>query len=257
LKIPRFYCSDIHVGRVVLGQSESHHLVHTLRLSSGRKVELFDGDGAVASAVVDSAGRKSVTLSVEQAQAHPPRTTGRVVIAAGIARGQRFDHLITQCTELGVDAVLPVVFERTVKLAAGGSVLQRYRKLAISAAKQCGRIFLPTITEPKTLPEAIRYIGQLYPESQIIYGGFGDCAGSICELPVKDADVAAFIGPEGGMTPEEEGLLNSLGAAVVTLTQTTLRVETAAMSMAAVLCVSRDQRHASNDRRPDSHGGKR
>ncbi len=242
MKIPRFYCSDIQPGQVVLDQSESHHLVHALRLSRGRKVELFDGAGTVASAVVESAERKAVTLSVKNLQTHPPRTTCRVIIAASLARGQRFDHLVTQCTELGVDAVLPVVFERTVKLAAGDSVLQRYRKLAISAAKQCNRVFLPTITEPKTLPDAIHYIGSQYPESQIIYGGFGDDAAAISERLGRDMDIAAFVGPEGGMTPEEEGLLNSSrGGAGVTLTQTTLRVETAAMAMAAVLCVSRDR----------------
>ena len=240
MKLARFYCDSIKREQVQLAQDEAHHLANVLRLGTGEHVELFDGKGTLAQAVIIEIARKAVTLNVQDIQTKTARTSGRVIIATSIAKAQRFDWLITKCTELGVDHIVAVLFERTVKLAKGSSVLERYNKLAIAAVKQCGRIFLPKITGPSNLTETLSVLRKDYPDAQLIFGGVGAEVKSTAELPRDDKDIVAFVGPEGGMTEEEENLLKAAGACEVRLTNTTLRIETAAVAFAAILCASRD-----------------
>jgi 16S rRNA (uracil1498-N3)-methyltransferase len=209
-------------------------------LTAGERVELFDGNGALAQVVISDITRKAVTLQVDKIHSEPARTSGRIVIAASIAKGQRFDWLITKCTELGVDHIAAVIFERTVKLAKGTSTSERYNKLAIAAAKQCGRIFLPKITGPADLQPTLSLLKNDYPHARIIFGALNPQAESVVELARDGKDIIAFVGPEGGLTCEEENLLKSAGACQVRLTDTTLRIETAAVAFAAILCANRD-----------------
>jgi len=240
LKQARFYCESIELGQVQLTPDEAHHLVNVLRLTAGERVELFDGNGALAQALITDITRKAVTLQVENIHSEPARTSGRIVIAASIAKGQRFDWLLTKCTELGVDHIAAVIFEHTVKLAKGTSTTQRYDKLTIAAAKQCGRIFLPEITGPTDLQQTLALLKNNYPDARLIFGALNPQAKSVVELARDGKDIIAFVGPEGGLTCEEEDLLTSAGAREVRLTDTTLRIETAAVAFAAILCANRD-----------------
>ena len=239
MKLIRFYCESIMQGRVRLAQDEAHHLANVLRLSTDQHVELFDGKGTVAQAVIADITRKAVTLEVEQVHCEPGRTTGRVIIAASIAKGRRFDWLVTKCTELSVDHIAAVLFDRTVKMAKGISATQRYDNLAIAAAKQCERIFLPKITGPIDLSQTVSLLKNDYPDAHLIFGGFGPDAKPVPQSSPSGKDIIAFVGPEGGLTCREQSLLKAAGATEVRLTDTTLRVETAAIAFASILCTRR------------------
>ena len=223
-----------------LDSVEAHHLIHVMRVGKGQWVELFDGNGTVAEATVVKLKRKDVMANVEHIEKLAPRQTGRVIIATSTAKGQRFDWLISKCTELGADAIIPVLYERTVKLAKGKNLIERYTKLMIAAAKQCGLNFLPAVSEPTPLTKAIETLQTDYPNATMVFGSLNDDAKPITEITEKDKDVIAFVGPEGGMTEEEETLLKNAGAVEVQLTSTVLRVETAAAAFATILCIGRD-----------------
>ena len=237
----RFYCENIKTGKVWLDQTEAHHLVNVLRLGIGEPVELFDGKGVLAKAIIADVKQKNVMLEVDNIQNYSKRTSGRIVIAASVAKGHRFDQLITKCTELGTDHIAAVLFERTVKQSKGSSVVQRYNKLAISAAKQCGRIILPSITEPAGLAEILELLKNTYTNAKLIYGSLSIDAKSITELINDRSDIIAFVGPEGGITCDEENLLKQYNAGKVKITNTVLRIETAAIAFASILCADRDR----------------
>ncbi len=240
MKLIRFYRDSIQPGAVRLDAAEAHHLGNVLRLKKGQQVELFDGKGTVASAVITTFTPKAVMLEVRNIQAHPPRTDSRVIIAAGVAKARRFDWLITKCTELGVDHIAAVTFDRTVKQPKNISTSKRYANLTIAAAKQCGRTFLPKVTGPENLAKTLALLKNDYPNAKLFFGGSASCAKHITDLPNDDSDIIAFIGPEGGMTTDEENLLKDHHACRVRLTDTILRIETAAIAFAAVLCAGRD-----------------
>jgi len=199
----RFYCENIERGLVELDRVESHHLMHVMRLAVGSHVELFDGKGGLARGIVAKITKKTASVEIAAVETFEPRVTCRVVIAAAVAKGQRFDLIISKCTELGADCIVPLIFERTVKQAAGNSVVDRYKNLSIVAAKQCGRIFLPDLVSPCRLDSGLEYINERFSQSIRIFGGFGTDAVSVGEVFDAKSDVVAFIGPEGGMTESE------------------------------------------------------
>jgi 16S rRNA (uracil1498-N3)-methyltransferase len=236
----RFYCKDLNKSIVQLSDAEEHHLVSVCRLTEEDIVELFDGKGVLAVAKITSITKRNVTLHVHERTVQPQRSGSRVIITPSIAKGMRFDWLISKCTELGVDKICPVVFDRTIKLSRNPTINERWKNLAISAAKQCGRLFLPDIEKPLALTQALELLKSQSLNPRILFGSFSQESCPLINQGFGSSDVAAVIGPEGGITEKEEGYLLNCGAQPVYLTETVLRVETAAITFAAILTAKRD-----------------
>ncbi|MDO8302692.1 MAG: RsmE family RNA methyltransferase [Sedimentisphaerales bacterium] len=232
----RIYCPHIEQGITIVAGDEAHHLAKVLRCRVGDTVDLFDGKGITAVGVISKIGKDKVEISVSSLETHTPGETGRIIICASVAKGERNDWLVGKCTELGVDRICPVLFERTVKQASGHSV-ERYNKLALSAAKQCGRLFLPQIDAPAKLIDCLSRLSREYPNARMLFGSTSEKAPTIFEQIQDVRDYIAFIGPEGGLTSDEEQVLRDHGAVGVGLTKTILRIETAAIACASILCV--------------------
>lgn len=236
----RFYCNRISGSDVLLDAVESHHLANVLRLKKGDKAELFDGKGALATASVETVSGKKVTLRIEQLKTFPRPDQPKVIIATSIAKGQRLDWLIGKCTELGVDVIWPILFERTAKLSRNPKTVQRWQRLAISAAKQSRRLLLPEISKPLSLPMALAKSEQDYTDARLLLGSLEQKSDALIDQSFGDKDVIAFVGPEGGLGDEEQVLLQKAGAEPVRLTDTILRIETAALAFASILTAQRD-----------------
>lgn len=229
----RFYCESIE-PLSVLDPVESNHLSRVLRLSVGAAVELFDGQGTLAEAVVEQIRRNSVALRVTAQTCTAPRSNGRILLAVSFAKGQRFDWLVEKCTELGADHIAAVQFERTVKLGTSAA-LNRLSKITVSAAKQCGRLVLPKLTGPATLQETLRTLQNLYPGHVLLYGSpDGPSLAALSDIPPA-ADRLVIIGPEGGLASSETAALNALNAMPACINDNVLRVETAAVAFCALL----------------------
>jgi 16S rRNA (uracil1498-N3)-methyltransferase len=239
MPLHRFFCNPIVEPTTELGGTEARHLCSVLRLGPGDKVELFDGAGSLATATISTIKKSKVIVGIEHIQHIEPPKSRRIIIAASIAKGERFDWLIEKCTELGVDRICPVLFERTVKQPKNPKSVERWRNLAVSAAKQCKRLFLPDIDPPMSLPDVLHTLRKDYPDARILLGVLSAGSQPLANLPFGSADTIAFIGPEGGLTEQEGNLLKKTGAIGVCLTDTVLRVETAALAFASILTAQR------------------
>jgi len=131
------------------------------------------------------------------------------------------------------------LFERTVKLAANPRAVERWKNLSIAAAKQCGRVYLPKIDTPLPLPKVLEFIGTEHPGAELFFGSLSENAAHIVDRQFGSADIAAIVGPEGGMTGDEESLLRRYDAKAVRITDTILRIETAAIAFATILTAKR------------------
>jgi len=239
MKRYRFFCRPINTPLIELSGIEAHHLAKALRLNVGGEVEVFDGAGTLACATITGIHRERVTLTVDSVQQTPRSDRSQIVIAASIAKGERFDWLIGKCTELGVDRIMPVLYERTVKQSRNPRTVERWENLTITAAKQCRRLFLPRIDPPQPLCEVLHNTKSDYPQGHILLGNLDTQSTSIISRKSDLFDVIAFIGPEGGLTDNEKKLLEQNDAQPVRLTDTTLRIETAAIAFAAILTAQR------------------
>jgi 16S rRNA (uracil1498-N3)-methyltransferase len=242
MHLNRFYCERLEESDVELAGGEAHHLQNVCRLKVGSKVELFDGAGTLATAVIEKLVGKSVLLKVVNLEKTERPDKPEVVIAVSCPKGERFNWLIEKCTELGIDKIVPVIFERTVKQPRNPKVVARWRNIAIAAAKQCRRIFLPQIDMPVTLSETLSALKEQYDKAEILVGGLEPKLPALIAQQFGTGDVIAIIGPEGGITEGEKTLLENHRAKFVRLTNTILRVETAALAFAAVLTARRDSR---------------
>lgn len=244
MTLHRFYCESITAPTIELTDSQPRHLSAVLRLKPDDIVELFDGKGSLASARIISATSKKVILEIESRQTFI-KPTNNIIIATSIAKGDRFDWLIAKCTELGIDRITPVIFERTVKLPKNPKIIDRWKNITIESAKQCKIPFLPTIDKPTKLPQALNMLTAEYPTAIKLVGCPDKNCPSLTDITAIDKDIISFIGPEGGLTSEEETFLNQKNTKPIKLTNTILRIETAALAFASTLTIQRDKKQTS------------
>ena len=231
---PRFYHEPLSPGRIQLSATEGHHFIHVLRGKEGQSIELFDGRGHCAEGVVCQIKKSDVFAEIKTVKEFFERKSNRIIIATAAAKGQRFDWTLSKCTELGVDHIVLIQYEHSVRLGKE-SAIDRYQQLTVAACKQCGRNILPLITGPQKPEETIIELKRQYPQSAILYG----CPESDCKavksLVSNSQDVIAFVGPEGGLTEGEMQLLKKNNAFGVCIGSHILRTETAAIVFAAIL----------------------
>lgn len=211
------------IETAVLDGPEGHHAADVMRLRVGERLLLGDGRGGVASAVVQAVGRGRLDLLVEQRRYLDPPAP-RLVVAQGIAKGDRAELAVQAMTEAGVDEIVPWPALRSVARWKDDRALQRWRAVAREAAKQARRAWVPVVSQP--VPTAgLRPTFVLHEEATVRL--------STVELP--EGDVTVVVGPEGGIAPEELAVFEAAGAVPVRLGDAVLRTSTAGVAALSVL----------------------
>jgi 16S rRNA (uracil1498-N3)-methyltransferase len=221
-------------GRAKLSGDEARHLTRVLRAKIGDSVTLFDGRGCAWTARVAAIGRSEVELEVADPVEDPPRRGPTLTLAVALPKGERQKWLVEKLTELGVDRLVPLVTERGVAEATS-SAIERLSRGVIEACKQCGRNRLMDIAPPATVAELVA------SKASGVIGLLADPLGTPLDLTSLEAApcILALIGPEGGFTDTESATARDAGFHAVTLAPHILRIETAAIALAARLAVER------------------
>jgi len=230
--IRRLHVSRISLGKVELDPAQSHHATRVLRLELNDPVELFDDEGAVAAGVIVSI-EPGVTIRVDELREASKRQH-HLTVAAAVPKGDRADWMVEKLSELGVDLFIPLEAARSVVLPGGKNKIDRWRRLAVESAKQSRRTGVMEIQELAPLKNALAHATQqgiawclsTQPSAQPIMNLLKE------NLPEK---LTVFIGPEGGWTDEELSQFETAGAKHIGLTASILRIETAAVTTAAVI----------------------
>jgi 16S rRNA (uracil1498-N3)-methyltransferase len=207
--MPRFFVERI-THPAMLSEPESRHAVKSLRLSLGDRVVVFDPHESWSGEIESTEGRVRIRLVEKLARPQIPL----VKVAAAVPKGGRLDWMVEKLAELGVAELIPIRFARSVA-ELGESKRKRLEKLALAAAKQSGAPVMQIGTE--------RRAGELPGDAILAHPG--------SDAPLPAGAGLVVIGPEGGLTPEEE----SRFARRFTLGPTILRIETAAVVAAARL----------------------
>jgi 16S rRNA (uracil1498-N3)-methyltransferase len=213
-------------GRGRLVGDEARHLVRVMRCRVGDEVVAFDGRGTSWRARVASIGRDEAVLDLGAAVVEAATRDAPLTLAVALPKGDRQKWLVEKLTELGVPRLVPLVTTRGVAEATPAAV-ERLGRSVIEACKQCGRDTLMAIVEPRTVAEVVaahRAMGGIVVADR----GGAPLAG--CDRPV-----VALVGPEGGFTAEELVAVEAAGGRRVSLGPHVLRIETAAIALAARL----------------------
>ncbi|MCR5070941.1 MAG: 16S rRNA (uracil(1498)-N(3))-methyltransferase [Bacteroidales bacterium] len=235
-----FFSDDICDARVRLDAEESGHCVRVLRHRPGDEISVIDGRGTLYRCALEIADAKGAEARVIEAQpgfgAHPYHLTMAVCPTKNI---DRFEWFVEKATEIGVDVIAPVIGERSERRVLK---TDRLRRLTLSAAKQSLKAAIPAVAEPQSVRDFILAA----PEDALKMICY--CFDDVERCPITEilrrpaGGIIILIGPEGDFSPEEAALARERGWIPVSLGESRLRTETAAV--VAVTAVYLNSRQA-------------
>ena len=228
----RYFAPSLDRG--VLDAEQAHHCSDVMRQKVGDLLSVFNGEGVEAKARITEIGKSEVKFEI-LAKAATPRAAHPVWLAQALTKKASMELILQKATELGVAAIAPLQSDHSVVQVddeKSDAKLDKWRKLTIEAAKQCGQNWLPKVHAPEApkdfmngIPRgALKLIASLQTEAKPLKSVLRET------LPTlkPGTPIVVMIGPEGDFTPAEIGAARAAGFAPVSLGKIILRAETAA-----------------------------
>lgn len=214
--------------RAILAGSEAHHLLHVMRAKVGTELILFDGSGGEWWSEITKLGRADVELALKKHRPIERELSYEMTLTIALPKGDRQRWLVEKAVELGVTRIVPITTARsTASAAEPPAKLARY---VIEASKQCGRNRLLEIAKPQPWSEIV---SQVAIGNRFLAHPGGNALSQLNRDPTAPTTLA--IGPEGGFIDDEVKLGVETGWQLVGLGERILRIETAALALAAQL----------------------
>ena len=235
--MPRFFVDGPpEDGMLVLRGENAHHAGRVLRLRPGEAVTLCDGRGTDYDCTVETVEKDAVACRVQDSHPADTEPKQRLTLYMALPKGDKMEFIVQKAVELGASEIVPYLSKNCVSRPdKTDKKVERWRKIAVEAAKQCGRGVLPAVHPVLPVAEAIARAAQsetalfLY-ENEKKTGLRDALAGGVGKT------VSLMVGPEGGFAPEEAAAAQAAGLVSVSLGTRILRCETAPVAaLAAVL----------------------
>ena len=230
----RYFIENLPIeanSQVILEGQEFHHFLHVMRNVPGNEIELVDGQGKLAEAKVEAIEKKHASLKILTIT-ESPAPSYAIILAQAIPKFNRLEFILEKGTELGMTEIWLFPSARSEKKSFSANQLERMDAIIISAMKQCGRLYRPSILIRPPLVQWPK------PTLECFYGDIEPTASSFFtrwQSAKPSQGVVFFIGPEGGFSTEEVQTLQTLGATGVKLHQNILRTDTAALSALSLI----------------------
>lgn len=224
---------------VIISGEDVNHIRKVLRLQPGEVITVCDGEGKEYSArieLLEANYVKAGIVGMRECDTEPPV---EITLFQGVPKSDKMDYVIQKSIELGVNAIVPVLTDRTVvKISTKkdcDAKTARWQRISLEAAKQCNRGIIPVVSEPvpfKKALESSKNYGQAFiPYEKEKSSRLKD----IVKFDSGTKRIAVFIGPEGGFTEEEVAMAKECNIKPVTLGPRILRTETAGIAVLSIL----------------------
>ena len=233
MALPFFYSEAIQpgTGQLVLNEDTSKHVVQVLRMQNGDHLNLTDGRGYIFNAAIIDDHKKRCTVKI-LSEKYLEQSEKKITIAISpVKNAGRFEWFLEKATEIGVQEIIPLICERTEKQHVR---MERLNGILVSAMLQSQQCWLPVLQEPVRLKDLVnrrfentnKYIAHCLPEGN---------KESIHSKIHRSENQLILIGPEGDFTNDEIDLSLKNNFIPVTLGETRLRTETAAIVATVLL----------------------
>jgi len=245
----RFFVEGVHaVGDLVaFAADDARKLATVLRKRSGDRVQVVDSGGVAFAATLDVEGREGRDVLVratldERLDRGDVETALAVTIAQAVPKGQKMDLVVEKATELGAHAIVPVRSARVIGHDTSAGKVERWRRIAKSAAQQSGRLRVPDVADVHdwaALLGTFAHYDRVYVPWELAEPA---PLRDVFERELSDArSVLVVIGPEGGFSADEVERARDAGALAISLGRRILRTETAALVVLAALLYARGE----------------
>ena len=216
-----------------LSEEESKHAVRVLRLAMGDAVELLDGRGGHYQAEIAEANPKRCQLRITHHETVAPRPYFAHVAVAPTKNLDRMEWFVEKAVEIGVERIS---FLRCARSERRELKLERLEKIAISALKQSGQAWLPQLDE---MQDFAAFVAEVMPNTTFIAHLEEGERTALAQVAGTGPGCCVLIGPEGDFTPQEIALARAKGILPVTLGNSRLRTETAALAAVFTMHIGR------------------
>jgi 16S rRNA (uracil1498-N3)-methyltransferase len=238
----RFFVEGVHAAgdRVALATDDARKLVTVLRKRSGDRVQIVDSGGVAFAATLDVDGRDVRATLGEILDRGPVEASLQVTIAQAVPKGQKMDFVVEKATELGAFAIVPVRSARVIGHDTSPAKVERWRRIAKSAAQQSGRARVPAVADVHDTASLLATFARF--DRVYVAWELADPA------PLRDvfdaelpgaSSVMVVIGPEGGFSADEVAAAIGAGARAISLGRRILRTETAALVVLSAILYAR------------------
>lgn len=233
--MPRFFTETINENKGIISGDDAKHIAKVLRMHAGEKLVACDCQGYDYDCVIESLSDKEVELSVERKYSSETEPSVSVTLYQAMPKSDKMELIIQKAVELGVSAIVPVQTKRCVSRPDAKSMakkLERYNRIALEAAKQCGRGRIPQVLPMLDFADAIKAM----KEDQRAFLFYENSTSSFRkELEQGVNSVSIMVGAEGGFEEEEVQKALDLGIASLSLGKRILRCETAPLAALSII----------------------
>lgn len=230
----RFFVPQLYNEVMTITGVDARHISKVLRMQPGDALQIVSDDGVSAVAKIAAIDSEAVTVHcVEKlAESHEPQV--RLILAQGLAKGEKMDFIIQKAVEMGAYSVVPVAMEHSVVRLDGAKAakkVDRWQKIAEAAAKQSKRDIIPQVQPVQSLAQLLatdscqtKLIAYECEDKKSLKAALTE-AKAVGSL----TDLLLIIGPEGGISEAELEAARAAGAVPVSLGRRILRAETAGL----------------------------
>lgn len=231
----RFFAPDI-AATLTLPEEESRHCVRVLRLVEGDEIEVIDGAGTLYNCRITMSHAKHCGVEIISQEACKPHWGSKIMIAVAPTKNlDRIEWMAEKCTEMGVDRITPLLCRHSERKVLK---TERLHKILVAAMKQSLKAQLPQLDELMPIEDFlaeesdaqrfIAYCDESLPRDE---------RKSLAQVYDPSRDAVVLIGPEGDFDPQEVDAALKAGFVPVTLGESRLRTETAALMAVATMHV--------------------
>lgn len=229
----RYFTKEINGDYLILEDNDIHHIKNVMRNKIGDKIECIYDKTLYICEIIDLNSNKVKIIEKKEDDNESKLETA---IAIALVKEQKMDLILQKLTELGITKIIPVSMERSIVKLDDKKFLkkkERWEKICKEASEQSKRNIIPEITDIHT----IKQLENLSYDQKFICSTRNQKNLVNNYLQTKDACATMLfvIGPEGGISPKEEDLLESFGYIPITLGNRIMRVETAAIYIASII----------------------
>jgi 16S rRNA (uracil1498-N3)-methyltransferase len=238
--VPRLYVPSLgpRDRTVSLPEEEAGHLRRVLRVKAGAAVRLFDGRGREVEATVTSVDRAAVVAEIGDPVSAAPEWGVRVTLAQALLKGDKIDDVIRDAVMMGAAAIQPTITARTDvpwRAARRAGRVERWQRVAVSSAKQCGRAVVPGVHAPLSLREALAAAGGDALKLILVEPSAAHAVQPAGLPAVAPVSAVVLVGPEGGWADEDLAAAREAACVPFSLGSRTLRADAAAIVALSVL----------------------
>lgn len=235
MSLPFFYTENeslIKGNLITLEEDTSKHIVQSLRMQNGEKLNLTDGKGNIFTCSITDNHRKKCTVEIIAVQIQSAPQPKTIIAISPVKNSSRFEWFLEKATEIGVAEIVPLLCRRTEKQVLKP---ERVKNILISAMLQSRQCFLPVFHEPVKFENFLASIkNNNNLQKFIAHCEENGSKSSLLSLK-KSATSLILIGPEGDFTQDEIALALQYNFVAVSLGPTRLRTETAGVAAAVLL----------------------